>query len=145
MIDRTAGDGIANPAGHSIEDFRRGYESEHRLRGFRSACGYATATWGLLCPQCGKRDLTEATLSNRGRVVAYSVQWVPSEEFVNDAPYAYVLVELDGGGRVAGWMPTVRAPEELAIGDRVRWTPTYRAGLVFEREPTEAGAPDPVP
>jgi uncharacterized OB-fold protein len=119
---------------HSIAEYRRGYESEQRLRGFRSACGFVTATWGLVCPQCGQRDLGDGVLSPRGRVAAYSVQTVPTEEFVNDAPYAYVIVELDGGGRITGWMPLVQSPDQLAIGDRVRWRPTYRSGVVFERD-----------
>jgi len=56
---------------------------------------------------------------------------VPGDQFLNDAPYAYVVVELDGGGRVTGWMPAVRAENEIAIGDRVRYVPSYRNGVQF--------------
>ncbi len=130
---------LPHPA-HSIADYYRGYEEEQRLRGFRSACGFVTATWGLVCPQCGKPDLAEVALSGRGRIAAGTVQTVPSDEFLNDAPYAYVVVELDEGGRITGWMPTVRSPEELRLGDRVRWKATYKAGVVFEPDGA-AGAP----
>jgi uncharacterized OB-fold protein len=139
MTDAAKRDAPPPPPTHSIAEFRRGYESEQRLRGYRSACGFVTATWGLVCPKCGQRDLTDGVLSPRGRVAAYSVQTVPSMEFVNDAPYAYVIVDLDGGGRITGWMPSVQSPEQLAIGDRVRWSPTYRTGVVFERESPESG------
>ncbi|MGI0053145.1 MAG: Zn-ribbon domain-containing OB-fold protein [Thermoplasmata archaeon] len=128
-----------SPPGHSIAEYRRGYEEEHRLRGFRSGCGFVTATWGLRCPRCGVEDLTEAELSGRGRVAALTVQNVPGEEFVNEAPYAYIVVDLDEGGRITGWMPSVKSPAEIRIGDRVRFVPTYRAGVVFEPEPA-AGA-----
>ncbi|HKS59347.1 MAG TPA: OB-fold domain-containing protein [Thermoplasmata archaeon] len=123
---------------HSIDEFRRGYEEEHRLRGFRSGCGFVTATWGLVCPRCGARDLTEVDLSGRGRVVAFTIQTVPSDEFLNDAPYAYVVVELDEGGRLSGWMPTVRKDGDLREGSRVRWVPSYKPGVQFEPDPSGA-------
>jgi uncharacterized OB-fold protein len=125
---------------HSIAEYRKGYEEEHRLRGFRSRCGFVTATWGLRCPRCG--DLLEETvLPDRGRVVAFSVQTVPSDEFLNDAPYAYVVVELEGGARVTGWMAGVRAESELSIGTAVQLTESYRPGVQFRREgPADAPA-----
>jgi uncharacterized OB-fold protein len=129
----------APKAAHSIAEFLHGYEEERTLRGFRSACGFVTATWGLVCPACGKRDLGEAALSGRGRIVAGTLQTVPSDEFLNDAPYAYVIVELDEGGRITGWMPEVRTTEELELGARVRWRPSYKPGVIFEREPPAAG------
>ena len=125
---------------HSVADFQRGYAEERRLRGFRSGCGFVSATWLLRCPSCGKADLTETELSGRGSVVAFSVQHVPADEFVNDAPYAYVVVLLDDGGRLTGWMPSVKSEADLQLGDRVRWSPSYRAGVVFEREEGPARA-----
>jgi uncharacterized OB-fold protein len=123
----------------TIEGRRRACEEERHLTGLRcEACGFVTAGWMLACPRCGRRGLAEVALSGRGRVVAGTVQTVPSEEFVNDAPYAYIIVELEEGGRITGWMPSVRAADELRIGDRVRWTPSYRAGVVFEKDPAPA-------
>jgi uncharacterized OB-fold protein len=121
-------------AAHTIGEFVQGYESGRTLRGFRCArCGYRTATWGLACSQCGSPGLEEATLSGRGHVVAGTVVAVASDEFVNDAPYAYVLVELDGGGRLSGWVPGVRSEEEIAPGTPVRFAPGYKGGIQFER------------
>jgi uncharacterized OB-fold protein len=122
-------------APHSIQEFVHAYEEEHRLRGFRcTACGLRTATWGLACSRCGRAALEEADLASEGAVVAFTVLAVPGDEFLNDAPYAYVVVELDGGGRVTGWMPGVRAESDLAIGDRVRFVPSYKPGVQFQRE-----------
>jgi uncharacterized OB-fold protein len=136
--EASTAEGAAAP--HSIADFRRGYEEEQRLRAFRcSACGHVVVTWGLRCPTCGQGELAEQALSGRGRIATFSVQTVPSDEFLNDAPYAYVIVELEEGGRVTGWMPSVREEGQLAIGDRVRWVPSYKPGVLFEREA------DPVP
>lgn len=128
-------------AGHSIEGFRHGYEEEHRLLGFRSACGFVTATWGLVCPRCGRADLAEANLAPGGHLVAYSVQTVPSDEFLNEAPYAYVLVDLDGGGRVSGWIPGVARESDLTVGQRLVFVPTYKPGVQFQRAPAGEGTP----
>lgn len=120
---------------HSVSEFVRGYEAEARLRGFRCpACGFTTASWGVACPNCSSRPLEEAALAPSGKVVAFTVVAVPTEERVNDAPYAYVLVELDGGGTVSGWMPTVRDPDGVSVGTRVRFAPSYRPGVQFEPE-----------
>jgi len=116
---------------HSIADYRTAYEEGVRLRGVRSACGFVTATWGLVCPKCGQRDLVEADLDGRGKICAFSVQNVPSDEFLNDAPYAYVVVDLEGGGRITGWIDGVAREGDLAIGSPVEWVSSYKPGVHF--------------
>ncbi|MGA8302633.1 MAG: OB-fold domain-containing protein [Thermoplasmata archaeon] len=98
-----------------------------------------TATWGLACPRCGKADLEETVLSEHGRVYAFTVLSVPGDEFLNDAPYAYVVVELDGGGRVTGWMPTVKSEKDLSIGTPVHFAPGYKPGVQFARDSDAPG------
>jgi uncharacterized OB-fold protein len=121
-------------APHSIDEFVKGYEEVGKLRGFRCAnCGLVTATWGLACSRCGRYPLDEAELSPNGRVAAFTILTVPGDEFLNDAPYAYVVVDLDGGGRITGWMPSVKTENGLAIGDRVRFVTSYRPGVQFAK------------
>ena len=128
------------PPLHGVGDFVRGYEAERRLRGFRCrACGFRTASWGIACARCGKAELEEAELGTTGAVVARTIVVVPTEERVNDAPYAYVLVDLDGGGRISGWMAGVRSEAEVPLGRRVRFRPGYRTGIEFEPEPEGRG------
>jgi len=131
----SASDDPLPTAPHSIDDFLKAYTEAGKLRGFRcTQCGLVTATWGLACARCGKVGLEEAELSPRGRVAAFTILHVPGDEFLNDAPYAYVVVELDGGGRITGWMPTVRQEADLKIGERVRFQPSYKPGVQFVRE-----------
>lgn len=119
----------------SIAGIERGYASDGVLLGLRCPrCGFVTATWGVACSRCGARGLEARSLEGAGRVLAFTLVEVPTEEMVNDAPYAYVLVELDGGGTVSGWMPTVRSSEELRLGARVRLARSYRPGVQFEAE-----------
>ena len=130
---------------HSISDFRAAYEEGQRLRGFRSGCGFITATWGLVCPICGKRDLVELDLTGRGTVAAYSVQNVPSDEFLNDAPYAYVVVDLEEGGRITGWIDGIARESDLAIGAAVEWVASYKPGVHFRPRAAPPTAPDANP
>ena len=130
-----ASDDSLPAAPHTIEDYLKAYSETGKLRGFRcTQCGLVTATWGLACARCGKVGLEETELSARGRVVAFTILHVPGEEFLNDAPYAYVVVELDGGGRIAGWMPTVRQESDLKIGDRIHFQSSYKPGVQFARD-----------
>jgi len=124
-------------APHTIDEFVKGYENDRRLRGFRCrACGTRTATWGLACSRCGAAPLEEADLAPAGTIVAGTIVAVASDEFVNDAPYAYVIVALEGGGSVSGWIPRVRTEAEIAPGTPVRFVPSYKPGLQFERTGT---------
>jgi uncharacterized OB-fold protein len=126
----------------SIQELRTSYESGQGLRGFRSACGFVTVTWGLVCPACGARDLTEIPLSGAGRLAAFSVQNVPSDEFLNDAPYAYVVVDLAEGGRATGWIDGVAKEADLAVGAQVQWVASYKPGVHF-RLAADAAAKSP--
>ena len=125
------------PAPHPIAQFVQGYEQERTLRGFRCPrCGFRSATWGVACARCGSHPLEETILGTTGRVVSGTLVAVASDEFVNEVPYAYVVVELDGGGRVSGWMPHVRSEAEVVPGTRVRFAPSYKPGIQFEPQPS---------
>jgi uncharacterized OB-fold protein len=126
-------------APHTISEFVKGYEEARTLRGFRCRrCGLVTATWGLACSRCGRSELEDVTLSSLGTVVAFTILHVPGDEFLNEAPYAYVVVELDGGGRITGWMPSVHSESDLTYGERVRFHPSYKPGVQFVKESVSA-------
>ncbi len=128
-------------ATHTIADFVHGYEEGQALRGFHCPnCDLVSATWGLACPRCGSRNREERELGRSGRVVAFTLLTVPGDEFLNEAPYAYIVVELDGGGRITGWMPSVKSVDGIALGDRVSFVPSYKPGVQFAKD---SGAPKP--
>jgi uncharacterized OB-fold protein len=64
---------------------------------------------------------------------------VPGDEFLNDAPYAYVVVALDGGGRATGWIPTARSESDLTIGERVHFVTSYKPGVQFAKDAPAVG------
>ncbi|MDE1819850.1 MAG: OB-fold domain-containing protein [Euryarchaeota archaeon] len=120
---------------HSVGEFYKGYEEEGKLLGYECPCGYKTLTYILECPRCGRQGgLKDTTFKGTGTVLAFSLQNVPADEFVNDAPYAYALVQLEEGSVVSGWLPNAKRPEDLKIGDKVHWAKSYKVGMVFEKD-----------
>lgn len=125
----------AASAAHTVGEFYKGYEEEGKLLGFACDCGFKTLTFILECPRCGTtQHPKEIAFKGTGDVVAFSLQNVPADEFVNDAPYAYALIHLDEGTTVSGWLPNAKRPEDLKIGDKVHWTKSYKIGMVFEKD-----------
>lgn len=101
---------------------------------------------GYQCPQCGTKSVTpvvrcacggepeKAEFANTGTVATYTIQRVASEQFINDVPFAWVVVQLDDDGpRVTGWVPYVSRESDLSIGDKVRLTTSYKPGFMFEK------------
>jgi uncharacterized OB-fold protein len=104
-----------------------------RMLGYQcTKCGQKTLTPLLRCT-CGNLDLEPREFNTTGTVVTYTVQRVAAEEFLNDVPYAWVIVQIDDGPRATGWIPFVSRSGELKIGDRVKLTTSYKPGCMFER------------
>jgi len=120
---------IAPHIGEYIEAAKEGI-----IRGAACAtCSHKSVTALAVCPTCGGSDLRPSEFSNEGTVVSFTILAVPPEVFLDEAPYAFVIVQLKDGPRCTGWMPAVKRPEEIRIGDRVRFVKTYKPGMVFER------------
>lgn len=96
-----------------------------RLIGSRCrTCGTLYFPQAIACrdPHDGDRTVERVPLPDRGVLHSYTVQrYRPPSLFRMEpwAPYAIGLVDLGGGLRVMGMMTGV-APEDLAIGLRVR-------------------------
>lgn len=104
------------------------------LVGFKcTTCDHIQETPMYVCPKDGGRGSTLVELPHTGEIVTRTVQVISSEEFINDCPFAFVVVSLDNGVRVTGWVADIRKPEDLPLGAKVRFTPSYKPGVQFER------------
>ncbi len=104
------------------------------IRGVRCQdCGHSIVTTAEVCPKCGGSKLETKDFATQGTVVTYTILDVPSELYIDEAPYAFIVVQLDDGPRCTGWMPYVKRPGDIAIGDKVRFVKTYKPGMVFEK------------
>jgi len=104
------------------------------IRGVACAkCGHTAITATVVCAKCGASELQPKDFPPEGTVVSFTILAVPPEVFLDEAPYAFIIVQLDKGPRCTGWMPSVKRPEDIRIGDRVRFVKTYKPGMVFEK------------
>jgi uncharacterized OB-fold protein len=73
----------------------------------------------LLCPQCKRRDLVPVKLAEKGKIITYTIIRVPPHQFVDQAPYAMGVVELDDGVKLTAQIVDCDF-EELKVGQRVK-------------------------
>jgi uncharacterized OB-fold protein len=97
--------------------------TENRLLGLKCRdCGFVTAPPRLACRKCGGLDSHVVELSGKGKIVTFTVVYLPPENRRGQPPYLVVIVELDEGawimGNLSGPDPA-KATLEL-IGKRVR-------------------------
>jgi len=85
------------------------------------------------CPKCGSSDIQRREFSKTGKVVSYTIQSVASEQFLNETPFAFALIQLDDGPRVSGWIPWIAKAKDLPMGQKVEYVPSYKPGMQFEK------------
>ncbi len=82
-------------------------------------CGYVSFPPRLICPQCQNREFEEVKLAEKGKILTFTVIRVPPQQFVDQAPYAVGIVELDDGVKLTGQIVDCDF-ENLKIGKRVK-------------------------
>lgn len=93
------------------------------LEGFRcDHCGHISTTYEIACQSCHSGAVSKASLSGEGEVVSFTIVNVPSEAFAGEAPYAYVVVRLNEGCSISGWVPQVKSAGDISIGDRAKYS-----------------------
>lgn len=117
----------------SLEEQKKALR-DGRILGFRcGACGHQQVSPLVRCPKCRSDDVAAREFSTTGAVVSYTIQSVASEQFLNETPFAFAIIQLDDGPRVSGWIPWIARATELPIGAKVRYTPSYKPGMQFEK------------
>lgn len=107
---------------------------EGRIEGYKCRnCGHRQIDIIGFCPVCHGSDLERAEFAKEGKIITYTIQQVAPEQFMNEVPYAWAIVELDEGPKVTGWIPFISKSSDLPIGQRVRFKKSYLPGIVFEK------------
>lgn len=107
---------------------------EGKIIGCRcGACGHETLAPMLRCPACRSPRIARREFSPSGTVATFTIQSVAAEAFLNETPFAFVVVKLDDGPRVSGWIPWIARPPDLPLGQKVEYTPSYKPGMMFEK------------
>jgi len=65
-------------------------------------CGKYTCPPKMACQECGSTNLEVAHLTGKGKVVTFTVSYVPAEGRDAEVPYTVVMVELEEGPWLLG-------------------------------------------
>jgi uncharacterized OB-fold protein len=65
-------------------------------------CGKINFPPRLICNACGNREFEKTKLADKGKVLTYTIIRVPPHQFVDQAPYAVGIVELEDGVKITG-------------------------------------------
>ncbi|RKX69118.1 transcriptional regulator [candidate division WOR-3 bacterium] len=72
----------------------------------------------LVCPGCGRKELTPKKLSRKGKIVTFTVIRVPPKTQELKTPYPVAIVETEEGARLTCQVCDCE-PSELRIGQEV--------------------------
>ena len=98
------------------------------------SCQHKSITPMYICPVDMGRDIGVAELPSTGVVESYTVQkLIAPEEFLNDIPFAFVVVKLDDGTLVSGMVLDISRDNDLPLGTKVTHTPSYKSVYLFEK------------
>lgn len=123
------------PQSMTIKQFEEGVH-DGKIRGYRCRnCGLQRIDILEFCPNCHKAELEEVEFSDKGSVLTYTIQFVAPEQFMNEVPYAWAIIQLDDGPKITGWIPFISKPSNLPVGQRVVFKRSYLPGIVFEKLP----------
>ena len=84
-----------------------------------ASCGKIYFPPRLVCTACRSREFQPVTLSDRGKILTYTVIRVAPSQFTDQAPYAVGIVELNDGVRLTAQIVDCDL-DTLAIGQDVR-------------------------
>ena len=127
----------------TYKNFNEALKKGNKLLGLKChECGAITCPPKMTCQECGSTNLGIVELGGKGKVVTFTVSYVPGLGREVEVPILIIMVELDEGpwimGNLAGIDPN-RADIGL-IGKRVKlgprsrlWPPdSYATGPEFE-------------
>ncbi len=107
---------------------------EGKIEGYRCRnCGHMQVDIIEFCPNCHEGTLEKVEFGKEGKIVTYTIQQVAPEQFLNEIPYAWAIIDLDNGPRMTGWIPFISKSSDLPVGQRVRFKKSYLPGVVFEK------------
>jgi hypothetical protein len=99
---------------------------KNKLLGLKcNDCGKFTCPPKITCQECGSANLDIRELSGNGKIVTFTVNYVPGQGREVEAPILIVMVELDEGPWIMGNLTNIDPNEATMeiIGKRVKLAP----------------------
>ena len=86
-------------------------------------CGYQTFPPRADCPECMHGEFEFVEYSGKGKVWTHTRIEAAPTGFENDVPFTVVVVELEGGGRLLGWLGDTIKHDDLKIDQDIQVVP----------------------
>ncbi len=97
-------------------------------------CAHMQLATIVFCSKCFSHDFEVVEVDGRGKVVTYTIQKVAPAEYEKYAPYAWVVVRLDAGFNISGFLPSVGSPKDLPINSGVKIVGYDERGILLQRD-----------
>ncbi len=99
--------------------YHREIPQRYRLEaGQCTGCGEIHFPPRKVCRKCMGQEFKTIQLPSRGKVVTFTVCWIPPAEFDSQKPYVNAIVELTNGVRLT-CMVCEAPPDEVKVGTEV--------------------------
>jgi len=95
-------------------------------------CGNLQLATIVFCDKCNSPDLEVVEVEGKGKVATYTIQNVAPQEYEKYGPYAWVVVRLDAGFNISGFLPKIDSPKNLPINSRVKVVGYDEKGILLE-------------
>jgi len=82
-------------------------------------CGKINFPPRLICPSCKSREFETITLSDKGKILTYTVIRVASAIFSRETPYAVAIIETTEGAKLMAMIADTNL-DDVAIGKKVK-------------------------
>jgi uncharacterized OB-fold protein len=99
----------------TIEQFYKSINQGRLLAGKCTKCGKVHLPPRPLCNECFSKEFEWVEVSNRGKLITYTVIHIAPTQFQSMAPYAMGIVQLENGFKIPGMIKEVPF-ERLKIG-----------------------------
>jgi uncharacterized OB-fold protein len=97
-------------------------------------CGNMQLATIVFCSKCYSHDFEVVEVEGKGKVVTYTIQNVAPVEYEKYAPYAWVVVRLDAGFNISGFLPGINSQKDLPINTRIKIAGFDERGMLLERD-----------
>jgi len=106
-----------------VADFAVHLKDGRMMGSVCDACGYQTFPPRADCPECLSGEFSFKEYNGKGVIYTYTKTEAAPTGFDDVAPYTVVVVELEEGGRLVGWLGDTLDVDAITIGDNVQVVP----------------------
>jgi uncharacterized OB-fold protein len=99
----------------TIEQFYKFISQGQLMAGKCKKCGKIHLPPRPLCDNCYNKEFTWVTVTNRGKLITYTVIHIAPQQFQHASPYAIGILQLENGNKLPGMITDI-PHDQLQIG-----------------------------